>query len=343
MREIGRRVGVSHAAVSYVLNDKGRERGIPEKTEQRIRAVAAEMGWQPNHMLSAFSTGKTRLIGLWQRGFGEAYHSWVTKTVQELLQEDGYAMLNSPAYTDDSNDEHDLRLFNRWSVEGLIALGGAMPLVQFLNAHPDWRLPLVHMGSFPFADSLAFDTVYVDVLTPARAGLERWYAGGRRRIAMLAGHGPFGDDRHPREDMYLDFTREYGLKEELIAFPKGVSQRVGARQVLKRHIARYGCPEAIFCRSDEVLMGAAKVLQELGRKVPDEVDLLGIDGIQDIYYLSHPASTVAQPVEEMCQVAWRLLQERIAEPDGPLRREVLQGTLMWPVRIEDEPVSTGAE
>ena len=321
--------------MSYVLSGKGTERAVAQSTQDRVREIALQLGWQPNHMRSAFFTGKTRLIGMWQRGSEETYHSLVTKALQDFLHNDGYAMLNSSAYAARSDNRPDFQLFNQWSVEGLISLGGTYELQRFMEEYPQWRLPLVNMGSFPLKVPVDFDSVYVDVLTPARAGLDRWIAEGRRRMAMLSGHGPCADEMDPREDMYRRCMRDHGLTEELVIFPKGASQRVGARLGLREHVARHGCPDAIFCRSDETLMGAAKALQAMGCRVPDDVDLLGIDGIRDIYYLGHPVSSVAQPREEMCRMAWRLLQKRIAQPDRPVQRIILSGTLLWPASLDE--------
>ena len=115
----------------------------------------------------------------------------------------------------------------------------------------------------------------------------------------------------------------------MIIFPKGESQRVSAEETLWRYVAENGCPEAIFCRSDETLMGAAKALRKLGYRIPEQTTLLGIDGIQDTDYLGVPVQTVAQPVESMCRLAWRLLQERLEKPQQPARQETLRGTLDW--------------
>ncbi|MCF7838836.1 MAG: LacI family transcriptional regulator [Candidatus Marinimicrobia bacterium] len=329
VREIGAAAGVSPATVSYVLSGNGAQRAIPARTQQHVRRVASRLGWQPNHMRSAFFTGKTKLIGMWQQRFGESYHNEVTRTMEAVLRADGYAMLVSPALKDNSSEEFDLHLFNRWSVDGLLALGGSVHLMKFLGAHPEWLLPVVNMVSFPLADAPRVDTVYVDVLTPARAGLERWVAEGRRGIAMLSGHDAGSTEQDPREQLYRAFVRERGITEELIIFPKRGDQRHSAEDGLRAHLAIHGCPEAIFCRSDETLMGAYRALRLLGIEIPKQVALLGIDGIQDTRYLDQPVATVAQPVAQMCRAAWALLRDRLENPERPARRENLAGRLVW--------------
>lgn len=331
IREIARQAGTSHATVSYVLRNQARQRRIPPATEERVREIAEQLGWQPNYVLSSFATGKTRLIGMWQRGFGEPYHAWVLQTMEKILHKDGYAMLVSPARTEkgDSEEEYDLNLFARWSVDGLISLGGMNWMLDFAKKQPAAKFPLIHIGSFPVPEENLLDSVYVDVITPARQALVAWVQEGRKRIAMLSGQDTDRSISHPRETMYQQFVAEFGLKEEMIAFPKGESQRLNAEKTLHEYVAGHGCPAAFFCRSDETLMGAARALRKLGKKVPEDVALLGIDGIQDTRYLGHPVQTVVQPVEAMCNLAWELLQDRLENPDRPARCETLQGTLEW--------------
>ncbi len=286
------------------------------------------MGWKPNHILSALSTGKTKLIGLWQLTLGQSYHAWVMQTVEQLLREDGYAMLSSPARKKNSPEDFELDLFNRWSVDGLIALDGSHYLHHFLKNHPHWDLPVVNMGWFPLKDHPLVDSVYVDVLSPAREALEQWVDEGRTRIAMLSGQYPGLGKMDEREKMYREFIRRRGLNEELIGFPAD-TQRIGAEKTLCEHISRYGCPDAIFCRKDEVLMGAYRALRKLGYSIPSDTVLLGIDGIQDTQYLDQPISTVVQPVEIMCQTAWDMLKSRIAFPRSTARHTTLRASLDW--------------
>ncbi len=329
IRDIARDAKVSHATVSYVLNGLARRQRIPPGTERRIRLLAERNGWQPSHVRASFTTGKTRLIGLWQPKFAIPFQAWVMQSVEKATREDGYGLLVSPAHYDEQADTYDLTLFSRWSVDGLLTLSRPGRIRAFLNAHPQWDLPMVVMGTHVLQGYPRIDSVYVDVFTPVQEALARWADEGRRRIAMLSGHDPDVTDIYPGEQFYHDFMVQRGLKEELVVFSKGASQRDSAGIAIRAHVAAQGCPDAIFCRSDEDLMGAYKALRDLGINIPADVALLGTDGIQDTRYLDHPVSTVVQPVEAMCRTAWELLKDRFDHPERPPRHEVLPCTLEW--------------
>lgn len=325
VREISKRAGVSHATVSYVLSGKADSEAIPLKTQNHVRAIADELGWHPNHVLSALSTGSTHLVGMWQTSLGEAYQSQVMKTMEQILREDGHAMLLSPAYASGADEHFDLGLFNKWSVDGVIGVDGPENIRHFLKTHPRWRLPMVSMGSYALTDDRLVDSVWVDVLTPIRQALERWLEEGRTHIAMLSA----GFEEDSRGLLYRDFVRQHGLREEIIRFSKGQFQRTSAWEALSTYLRDHECPQALFCRSDETAIGAYRALRELGRSIPDEVALLGVDGIQTLDFLDHPVSTVVQPIETMCQTAWELLKERISQPDKSVCHTVLTATLKW--------------
>lgn len=82
-------------------------------------------------------------------------------------------------------------------------------------------------------------------------------------------------------------------------------------------------PDGLFCFNDEVAIGANRALSELGLRVPEDVAIIGSDGIVDSLYAIPSLSTVAQPFDEMCSTAWTSLMQRIAEPKAPIMGAVL--------------------
>lgn len=330
MRDIGGVAGVSYATVSYVLSGKGDANSIPLATQERVREAAQQLGWRRNHLLSVFLTGKTRMIGLWQLGLGQPYHASVMQEMEGLLFKDGYAMLTSPARVKDKEGlGFDLGVFSEWSVDGLVALDGAHHIRRFFATHPKWSLPMVNMGWLPVTDYPGLNSVYVDVLTPIRTGLERWIKEGRQRIAMLTGRYPWDTHLDQRESLYRDVARDHGFEPEIVAFSAEGDQRHAAGAALAAHVAAHGYPDAVFCRKDEILLGAYRTLRHRGCAIPKDVALLGVDGIRDLEFLDHPVSTVKQPVEKMCQTAWLLLKEQLENSERPARHVEIESRLVW--------------
>jgi LacI family transcriptional regulator len=115
----------------------------------------------------------------------------------------------------------------------------------------------------------------------------------------------------PAKD-YAEVMAKHRRKSEYITLFE--QSRSVAREQFKAYAAAHGCPDGVLCVNDEVALGAYRALCDLEIKVPREVALIGCDGIEDTQYLECPLSTIVQPVEEMCRVAWQMLQERIENP-----------------------------
>ena len=180
-------------------------------------------------------------------------------------------------------------------------------------------VPIVLTGAI--MDPEALDWVGVDFLGVSRAAVEHLLASGRRRVALLT-PSHMHDDRRAA---YLAVMAEAGLPAEVIEM-SGES-RADARRSLTEHLAAHGRPEALFCHNDDAAIAACRVLRDLGLRTPDDVAVVGCDGIEDTEYLSISLSTIVLPIDEMCSLAWRFLKRRMREPDAPPQRITLQPTL----------------
>jgi DNA-binding LacI/PurR family transcriptional regulator len=121
--------------------------------------------------------------------------------------------------------------------------------------------------------------------------------------------------------------RQAGLKPEFLYYPLSSEQRPIVRRLITQYIRLHGCPEALFCHSDDVALGVYRGLCDLKIRVPEEVALVGCDGIQDTEYLECPLTTLVQPVAEMCATAWKFLARRLENPGIARQKAVLKPVL----------------
>jgi LacI family transcriptional regulator len=184
-------------------------------------------------------------------------------------------------------------------------------------------IPVVSVGAYC---SRKTDSVRVDLLSGTMEAMEHLIQSGFRRIA----HATFvrKDASHEsRRDGYVRAMREAGLKTEFIYYPLTERQRPITRKLIHDYIRDHGRPEAIFSHSDDAALGIYRGLCDLGVRVPDEVALVGCDGIEDTEYLSCPLTTLAQPVPAMCATAWLFLQQRLEQPSIARQHAVLKPEL----------------
>jgi LacI family transcriptional regulator len=115
-----------------------------------------------------------------------------------------------------------------------------------------------------------------------------------------------------RFETYTAVVQESGRAPEVIAFPSAC--RAGARQALTDYVGAHGRPDGLLCQNDDMAVGAFRALRDLGLRVPEDVRLIGCDGIDETEYFDPPLSTIQQPIDQMCSLAWEFLERRLAEP-----------------------------
>jgi LacI family transcriptional regulator len=180
------------------------------------------------------------------------------------------------------------------------------------------------MGANCFED---VDAVQVDLFSGTVEAIEHLIGSGFRRIA----HATFVRENSPeahRRTAYIKTMQKAKLKPEFIYYPLVERQRVVVRQLVQDYIREHGRPDAIFCHSDDVALGIYRGLCDMKLRVPDDVALVGCDGIQDTEYLECQLTTLVQPVEAMCTKAWEFLTQRIAQKTAKPQKAKLKPNLV---------------
>lgn len=322
IQQIGRALNLSHTTVSKVLNGRNAHL-ISEATRERVRLKAAEMGYRPNRAARSLVTGRTHQIALWMRRMATAYDAQVMAGLLKEIEASAYQVVIRSA-AGDANQNTLLEAFS--SVDGCIFFESVLKRFLPLLQSETERLPVVGMGGayFQSQDCPEMDFVGVDLHTGAEEALHHLLQAGCARIAFV-GPYPFTWDE-PRSRAYDAVMAEVGRPPEIIVVSELPRSKV--RTAVREYVLANGCPDGLLCFNDDVALGAYRALRDLGRQVPDDVAIVGHDGIEDTEYLDTPITTLVQPVEEMCALAWRYLRARIEEPSMPPQQVLLHTSLV---------------
>ncbi|GAB2957181.1 LacI family DNA-binding transcriptional regulator [Micromonospora polyrhachis] len=310
---VAARAGVGRGTVSRVVN--GSPQVSPE-ARAAVQQAIEELGYVPNRAARALVTQRTDSVALvvsesGDRVFTEPFFAGIVRGISSGLLETPMqlwlAMAQSPAERE--RVEHHL---TSQHIDGvlLLSLHDADPLPTLLAER---GLPTVLGGRparmlRPGAQPVHF--VDVDNTGGARQAVEYLFARGRTRVATIAGPQDMGAGL-ARLTGYQEAVTVSGrtVTDELIAFgdfSEG-SGTAAMRDLLTR------CPDldAVFAASDLMAFGALRALREAGRRVPDDVAVVGFDDAPIARQAEPPLTTVFQPVEEMGRQMARLLVARI--------------------------------
>ncbi len=307
--DVARRAGVSPGTVSRVLNHAG----VPPTTSRRVRAAVAELGYVPNHAARALKRRATEQIALVIPDVGNPVYVQMAKSVQRVAAERGFQLSLISTENGAMDERQVLRGLDQRQLDGMV-LVSLRPGPGLLGRIREAAERICLIGSFP-AD-LPVDAVRVDSEQGAGLGVRHLLDQGRRCVALVNGT-PGTVPAERRAQGYRDAILAAGIqvRPELMA-DADFSMQSGYRAV--DGLLRFAHDlDAVFCANDLMALGVLRRLRELGRRVPEDVAIVGMDDI-DMAAMSAPTlSTVSLQAEERGRVATELLIERLAH-DGPL-------------------------
>ncbi len=329
IQDIGRALNLSHTTVSRVLNGRN-DRFISEATRLRVQEAAQKMGYRPHRVARALVTGRTNQVAVWMRNMSSAYDAQVMRNLLLQMHQERYQAVigvsDLIAEAQSSSPASATLSETFWSVDGCLAFEAAPQLVAMLGRDAAKRLPLVGIGGAHFVspELPEMDYVGIDLRVGAEAALRHLLERGCRRIAFVG--AVRRDDEEPRLAVYRQMMTGEGRPQEIILTTHHT--RAAGREAVRAYIATQGCPDGMFCFNDDVALGAYRAIREHGLRVPEDVALIGHDGIEDAEYLDCPLTTLAQPVEQMTSLAWSYLRQRMETPALPPQQTLLQAQLV---------------
>lgn len=302
LRDIAKHLNLSHATVSFVLNER-HDVSIPDSTRQRVMVAARELGYRPNRAARALVMGRTQMLAIWLPSLTEGYYARVFKALYTPSRAAGYDTIYCEASTTDRTSQP----FD-WPVDGVIAVD-VENLLQ--ESPPPSHMPVVVVGTNVAPTG---DRVSISLESGAVEAVMHLVESGARRVAHLTIDHQL-DDPHGRNSAYQRVVRTAGLHSELILAPDPDPSAV--RATLTSYVAQHGLPEGLFCYNDDLALVALRVLSDLGKSAPTDCRVVGFDGLARDPFLTPSLSSVDQPVEEMASLALEFLMKRLKEPNSP--------------------------
>lgn len=315
LHDVARKAGVSHMTVSRVLNRRDMTH-VSEETRDRVLCAARAVGYRPNRAAQALVVGgKTHTIAVWVRRLSSPCFANIVQKLEEIIWPDGFESIVRGFGADRTN-------LAEWPVDGTIVVANAHVDAKVDGGDETSGSPIVCIGAYV---DHRFDCVYVNLEPASRQAVSHLAAQGCRRIAhVLKANAVNAAD--PRLAGYRSGMLAEGLADEVIEIEDDTRQAVA--QPLRKWISRNGCPDGFFCRNDEIAIGVYRLVRDLGLRVPEDVCIVGCDGIPELEYFDTPISTIESPNEAMCRKGWQFLKERIADPEAARQSEQMTAELV---------------
>ncbi|MGW7692390.1 LacI family DNA-binding transcriptional regulator [Streptomyces asiaticus] len=307
MADVARRAGVSGQTVSRVLNDHPRVR--PE-TRERVRAAMRELGYRPTASARTLASGRSRTLGVISFDAARFGPAATLAGINEAAQEAGY-LVSTIALT--AADQAAVRgavdrLLGQ-GADGIIAIAPQRSVGEAL-VEADHGRPMVTLDK---SFGARFPVVAGDSASGARQATEHLLRLGHRTVRHIA--GPVGwIAAEARVDGWRAALKDAGAEAHEPLFGDWSAD---SGYDLGRRIARDPDATAVFVSNDQMAVGVLRALHEAGRRVPEDVSVIGYDDIPEAAHLLPPLTTVRTDFTEIGRRCLSLMLDQLERTPEP--------------------------
>lgn len=309
--EIAKMAGVSNAAVSRYLNGGS----LSQEKRERIRAVVDATGYQPDSYAQMLRTKKIRQIGVVVPKINSNSVAAVTAGISRVLNRENYMFLLANTDNDEKKELDYLSLFGANRVAGIILLATVLT-PEHESLIRSLQVPVVLVGQ----QHSSFPCIYHNDYDAPRELFDLVLRRGRRHICYIGVTERDVAVGQTRRQALVDVCRAHGIPEEEIHFDSGSFTRVSGYEAALRLLEAAPEMDALLCATDTMAIGAMQALKERGKRLPEEVSVVGIGDSWADVVVDPPLSTAHYYYEESGAEAAELVlsllgeEQRGAEP-----------------------------
>ncbi|GHT85175.1 catabolite control protein A [Bacteroidia bacterium] len=291
--DIAKIANVGTSTVSRVINDHP---NVSAKTREHVLNVIKEHGYIPNNSARNLSATSSNAIVVIVSGVNNPLFARMLFIIQTILAKNQYSMIlhNHILGVDEDIMDISLSLYKEKRPKGILFLGG-----YFDENHQKLGLlevPVVMATATIHAecDRSLFSSFTIDDEREAFRVANSIINSGHKRIGMIG-------NIELRANGFNKALQAHGLSAETISIDNEVAFSYESGYVAAKKLLESGSYSCIFCHSDILAIGAMKAIHEKGLRIPDDISIIGFDGIEASEYTNPTLATVNQPSDEIAR------------------------------------------
>jgi LacI family transcriptional regulator len=327
LQDVAKVAGVSPKTVSRVVNNQGE---ISEATRQRVQAAIEQLGYRPNILARSLVNQRTNSLAVVAWGIDYYGPSRTLVGIENQSDELGYSLFLSLQTQPDNGYLHIDRTLDSLVARRVDGIIWAVPEVggnrMWIDSDRLKRLPpivFLSMAPRPGLVSAAVDNRY-----GARQAVQHLITQGRKRIGLITGPLAWWEARE-RYAGWQEMLREHGLEPASSLVIEGDWSAASGARAMRALLEREPTIDAVFVCSDQMAQGALGVAHRLGRRIPQDVAVVGFDNIPESEFFWPPLTTVYQKLIEVGCVAVQNLHQ-IIEAQRKAEPYSVEATILTP-------------
>ncbi|TDX43592.1 LacI family transcriptional regulator [Halanaerobium congolense] len=288
MKDVAKLAGVSLSTVSRVLNDSSLVR---EETAKKVEKAVEKLDYQINDSARILRTNTSNLIGVIGAGMERPFLANLLKGIEAEARERGFALIYGDSDGEFEKEQNYLNIMKQKKIDGIILITTNY-YNDLLSIVKNYNIPVVFASGYISDPEIS--CVTVDNVAAAYDMVEFLCQAGHRDIAFIKG---------PDLDMLASQERLRGVKLALrLSNIKYESARIiegdftyeSGYSAAQKILNKFPDVTAIFAFNDEMAVGAIRYLKEQGISIPEDISVVGFDGIDLGKYTSPALTTIKQ-------------------------------------------------
>lgn len=304
MKDVARKAQVSTATVSRALMNPDK---VSQATRSRVEQAAVDVGYLPHTLGRSVKRGDSRTLLVIVPDICDPFFSEIIRGIEVTAAASGYLVLIGDCAHQNQQEKTFVDLIVTKQIDGMLLLGSRLPFDA--GKEEQRNLPPMVMAN-EFAPELELPTVHIDNLTAAFNAVSYLYGVGHRHIACIAGPEEM-PLCHFRLQGYIQAMRRHNLTVNPAYIARGDFSFDAGAKAMEQLLAQSPPPDAVFCHSDIMALGALSLIKRRNLRVPQDISVMGFDNISISQFCDPPLSTVAQPRYEIGRQAMLLLLDQI--------------------------------
>lgn len=303
LKDVAKRAKVSVSTVSYVLNKK---KVVKPDTKQRILQAVEEVGYRPNQVARGLKTRRTYTLGVIVPDITNEFFTQIVRGIEDTADRDGYSTILCNTDNDAQKEKKYIETLMSKDIDGLIFIGTGE--TQDIAEEND-AIPVVVVDR-KLGNGLNFITV--DNVRGGYMATDYLLGKKKSEVAFLTGAlsiRTFFD----RMTGYINALRDHGVKYNKLLIRECEFSTDGGYRALSGMIEEGVGIDSVFAANDFIALGAIRALMEQGRRIPEDISIVGFDDIALSSIYMPALTTIRQPKYEMGQKAAEIILEEIRE------------------------------
>jgi len=319
LKDIAEASNLTINTVSRALKNKD---DISIATREYVQKLALDMGYIPDVVASSLRSGYTKTIGIMFDNIANPYYMIMTNLIHQELKKDGYEMMIFTASGDHA--KFDIGSFHKIisrRIDGIISF--LKPTIEVVKAIKDNKVPFVILGRE--GDDIGIDSIYTNDLLGGYQIGEYLFKKGHRNIGYIGAP----------TDILCSIKRLEGLRKYLI------EQKIESKPTVDKFLIHGDLSleqviddllnekvSAIFCFNDTMAYEAITLLNQRGKKVPEDIAVAGYDNLEEYIHLPVYLTTIDSNKQELTQKVIQTLKMRMLSFEQPLVKLVNSAKLV---------------